>query len=101
VQYADDTILVMQANESQLILLKDILYKITLSSGLKVNFHKSCLVPINVDQDYAASLANAFGCLVGAFPFTYLGLRMGLTKSQVKDYAPMICRIDRKLSASS
>jgi hypothetical protein len=38
---------------------------------------------------------------VGSFPFTYLGLPLGLAKPQVKDYAPLICRIERKLSAST
>jgi hypothetical protein len=101
VQYADDTIIGMKACEFQLLILKDILLKVTLSNGLKVNFHKSCLVPINIDDNHASLLANAFGCVVGSFPFTYLGLPLGLTKPQVKDYAPLICRIERKLSASS
>jgi hypothetical protein len=46
-------------------------------------------------------LAQAFGCDVGTFPFTYLGLPMGLTKPQVKDYAPLIYRIERRMSATS
>jgi hypothetical protein len=92
---------VLQAKEDQLLLLKDILHKITLSSGLKVNFHKSCLVPINISQEQATSLAECFGCSVGTFPFTYLGLPLGLTKPLVKDYAPLICQIERRLSASS
>jgi hypothetical protein len=101
IQYVDDTIVIMQGVESQLLLLIKILHKIYLSSGLKVNYHKSCLVPINTDNDQALELAGAFGCLVASFPFTYLGLPMGLTKPQVKDYAPLICRIERRLSASS
>jgi hypothetical protein len=59
------------------------------------------MLPINVDHDKITALAATFGCMVGSFPFTYLGLPMGLTKPQVKDYAPLICRIERKLSASS
>jgi hypothetical protein len=81
--------------------LKDVLRKIELSSGLIVNYHKSCLLPINIDNDKAGQLANFFSCSVGVFPFTYLGLPMGLTKPQVKDYAPLICRIERRLSATS
>jgi mannosylglycoprotein endo-beta-mannosidase len=91
----------MQANEDQLSILKDALHKITLSSGLVVNFHKSCLVPINISSERASSLAQDFGCNVGSFPFTYLGLPMGLTKPQVKDYAPLICRIERRMFATS
>jgi hypothetical protein len=101
IQYVDDTIVIMQGVESQLLLLKEILHKIFLSSGLKVNYHKSCPVPINIESDQALKLAEAFGCLVGSFPFTYLGLPMGLTKPQVRDYSPLISRIERKLSASS
>jgi hypothetical protein len=101
IQYADDTLLILQACESQLLHLKEILQLISMSSGLVVNYHKSCLLPINVDSDKISSLANSFGCTVGVYPFTYLGLPMGLTKPQVKDYAPLICRIERKLSAGS
>jgi hypothetical protein len=91
----------MQGCDSQLTILKDILNKISVSSGLIVNFHKSCLVPINISSERANSLAQSFGCTVGSFPFTYLGLPMGLTKPQVKDYAPLICRIERKMVAAS
>lgn len=59
------------------------------------------MLPINIGNGRVASLASAFGCMVGTFPFTYLGLPMGLTKPQVKDYAPLICRIERRLFASS
>jgi hypothetical protein len=83
------------------VLLKDIMQRIERLSGLKVNYHKSCLVPINVDQDKAVELAGVFGYTVGSFPFTYLGLPMGTTKPQVKDYAPLIYRVERRMSASS
>jgi hypothetical protein len=91
----------MQANEDQLVLLKRLLHSISLSSGLVVNYHKSCLVPINVSPVKASSLAQSFGCSVGSFPFTYLGLPLGLSKPLVKDYAPLIYRIERRLSTSS
>jgi mannosylglycoprotein endo-beta-mannosidase len=93
--------MIMHANEAQLTLLKEILHKITLSCGLVVNYHKSCIVPINTSAEKASSLAQSFGCTVGSFYFTYLGLPMGLTKPQVKDYAPLICRIERRMSVAS
>lgn len=73
----------------------------TLSTCLKVNYQKSCLVPINVNNNVATSLANAFGCVLVSFLFTYLGLPMGLTKLQVKDYAPLIYKIEMRFSASA
>jgi hypothetical protein len=80
IQYADDTIMIMQANESQLTLPNEILHKITLSCGLVVNYHKSYIVPINTSAEKTSSLAQGFGCTIGSFHFTYLGLPMGLTK---------------------
>lgn len=100
VQYTDDTILIMGC-EDQHLLWKEILHKIAFPTGLIVNYHKSCIVPINIGHDKASALANAFGCVVGSFSFTYLGLPVGLTKPQVKDYASLICRTERRLSASS
>ena len=73
----------------------------SVSTGSKVNYQKSSLVPINVNRDAATSLDNAFGCVLGSFLFTYLGLPMGLTKHQVQDYAPLIYRIERRFSASA
>jgi hypothetical protein len=63
IQYVDDTFIIMQCCDSQLAILKDILNKISVSSGLIVNFHKSCLVPINISSERANSLRNPSGVL--------------------------------------
>jgi hypothetical protein len=91
----------MKGCNRELAHLKELLHDFTSSTSLKMNYQKSCLVPINISGEKASSLASVFGCIVGSFPFTYLGLPMGLTKPQVKDYAPLICRVERRLSASA
>jgi hypothetical protein len=48
------------------------------STGLHVNYNKSNIYPINVSEQKMAMLANTFHCKVGALPFTYLGLPLGL-----------------------
>jgi hypothetical protein len=101
VQYADDTLLFMQADARQLLCLKALLQSFADSTGLKVNYHKSCLVPINVAESKIPHLIGVFGCSLGAMPFTYLGLPLGTTKPLVRDFAPLICRIERRMSASS
>ena len=73
----------------------------TKKTSLKVNFHKSCLIPINVPAHKVPLLTEAFGCIEGKLPFTYLGIPLGTTKPLVKDFAPLVCRIERKLLASS
>jgi hypothetical protein len=55
IQYADDTLLIMQADAKQLFCLKALLQSFTTSTGLKVNYHKSCLIPINVPAHMSLS----------------------------------------------
>jgi hypothetical protein len=96
-QYADDTLLILPADPTQLGNLKDTLHKFTMSTGLKVNYHKSSMVPINISHERCQELANGFGCKTESLPFTYLGLPMGTTKPKVEDLMPMICKIDKRL----
>jgi len=79
IQYADDTILLLEADVNQLLHLKGILQNFATSTGLVVNYAKSSMIPINVHPDKLAVLASTFGCAIGSMPFTYLGLPMGTT----------------------
>jgi hypothetical protein len=51
VQYADDTLLIMQADARQLFFLRSLLGTFAESTGLRVNYQKSFLIPINVTQE--------------------------------------------------
>jgi hypothetical protein len=100
-QYADDTLLIMQADETQLLVLKEALNDFSKSTGLYVNYHKSCLLPINISDDQASSLAQVFGCTVQGMPFTYLGLPLGTTRPKIQDLMPLVDRLERRLVATS
>jgi hypothetical protein len=63
-QYADDTLLIMQADANQLEILKEALCNFSKSTGLYVNYHKSFLLPINISDEQAQDLARVFGCVV-------------------------------------
>jgi len=62
VQYAGDTLLVMKADAKQLFYLKALLNSFANSTGLKVNFAKSSIIPINVTEDKMLLLSGTFGC---------------------------------------
>jgi hypothetical protein len=98
IQYTDDTILVMSASQREIFCLKALLHTYSESTGLKVNFSKSLLLPINISEDKANQLAGIFGCAVGSYPFTYLGLPMGITKPKVEDHAPLANKIERRIT---
>lgn len=93
--------LYVKASGKELFVLKALLQSFAQGTGLKVNFHKSCLIPINVSEDKAEMLAGVFGYRTGSMPFTYLGLPLGTTKPRVIDFAPLVDRIERRLSANS
>jgi hypothetical protein len=60
---------------------------------MKVNYHKSSLIPTNISQEESAHLAQLFECQQAFMPFTYLGLPMGTTKPTIRDLSPLIDRI--------
>lgn len=62
VQYADDTLLIMEACPRQLFVLKALLNTFADSTGLKVDYGKSVMVPINVPEARMEILTNTFGC---------------------------------------
>jgi hypothetical protein len=65
------------------------------------NFAKSCLLPINLSTEKAALLAGLFGCKLGTFPFTYLGLPLGLSRPHIHDLGPLYSRINHRLAATA
>ena len=83
----------MQACESQLLLLKKLLVDFSRATGLRVNYAKSCMVPINISDDRLNSLAAIFGCSVGSLPFTYLGLPLGTSRPSMNDLTPLMSHI--------
>jgi hypothetical protein len=64
----------MEACPRKLLVLKYILNTFANSTGLKVNYSKSSMVPINLSPNRLTHLAATFQYQVGSLPFTYLGL---------------------------
>lgn len=99
VQYADDTLMLLQADANQLVFLKALLHSFAESTGLRVNYRKSQMYSINVSEEKMT--AGTFGCDIGSMPFTYLGLPMGTSKPKMEDLTPIMDRVERRLSACS
>jgi hypothetical protein len=74
IQYAYDTLLILPAEIDHMVAFKNMLHDFSLSTGLRVNFHKTSMIPINVPDGNLQSLSTAFGCQTASLPFTYLGL---------------------------
>ena len=77
-QYVDDTLFFFcKANIKNVFNIKVILNYFELVSGLKVNFLKSRLGGVGVDQMMILRFATTLNCEVMRTPFTYLGMPVG------------------------
>jgi hypothetical protein len=97
VQYTDDTLIIMPTIAKELFFFKCLLQSFIVSTRLKVNFSKFFIVPINVSEEKTNILAGTLGCQIGTMPFTYLDLPLGTTKLLVKDFMPILSRIEKRL----
>jgi hypothetical protein len=101
VQYADDTLLIMEACPLQLVALRAILNTCSASTELKVNYSKSCIYAINISEQRLDHLALTFSCQNGSMPFTYLGLPLSLTQPSIQDCMPLVHRMERRRISTS
>jgi hypothetical protein len=98
-QYAADTILFIDKNEEGVRNLKSILTCFEMMSAMRINFHKSEVVPINIsDQDESKFFADIFWCPVGDFPIKYLGIPLHFQKLRREDLQPLIDKIIKRIA---
>lgn len=98
-QFADDTIMFTPQNVNHLLNIKNTLILFQLASGLKVNFHKSEILGVNINNQWLQMAARKLYCKVGSFPLSYLGLPLGGNISRLNVWEPMIERMRRKLAS--
>jgi hypothetical protein len=81
--------------------LKAMLQSFSDSTGLRVNFNKSFMVSININEEKFNYLVSTFGCAKGSLPFTYLGLPLGITKPRIEEFLPLVTKCERRLVSTS
>lgn len=67
-QYADDTIIIVELYDLCLANLKFILLCFEALSGLEINFHKSEVILMGASVDEGSHVANLLNCTLGSFP---------------------------------
>jgi mannosylglycoprotein endo-beta-mannosidase len=96
--FADDTLLMGVNSWVNIRALLAVLVLFEAVSGLKVNFHKSMLLGVNVAESWLSEAAVVLGCSVGKIPFLYLGLPIGGDSRRLSFWEPVVNRICFRLS---
>jgi hypothetical protein len=97
-QYADDTILFVENNPETARNLKWVLTYFEQVSGMRINYNKSELIPINMEPEEIASFKTILGCVVGDFPIKYLGVPLHHDKLRKEDIQLIIDKILKRIA---
>jgi hypothetical protein len=97
-QYVDDMILFVENNPEKARNLKWVLTYFEQVLGMKVNYYKSELIPINLDADETIELQHILECVVGSFPIKYLGVPLHFEKLRRENLQPIIDKILKRIA---
>jgi len=85
-QYADDTVLFLENDLEKANNLQWLLICYEKMTGMKINYDKSDMLTIGVEEDRINELAKIFCCKKGDFPIKYLGVPLHFTKLRKEDF---------------
>jgi len=97
IQYADDTVIMIEATEQSIRNLKLILYCFEWLTGLKINYHKSEVFVFGVTQLEKEKFANMLNCVLGEFPMKYLGIPLSYKHLNMSAFSPMTQKMVKRL----
>src|SRR3990170_7970723 len=72
-QYADDTIIMVEGSTTDITNLKFLLLCFQQMSGLRINFDKSEVMVLGYSPEESQLIADRLNCQLGSFPTSYLG----------------------------
>jgi hypothetical protein len=99
-QYADDTLLLLENNLAVTRNLKWMLSCFEQLSGMRINFHKCDLIALSVDDQEAQVFSQTLSCILGKLPMKYLRVPLHYTKLRKEDLQPIIDKLIKKAAGS-
>ena len=78
--------------------LRRILNCFGLMSGLRINYGKSTITPLNCGDSLIQEINSSLGCTVVTLATRYLGIASGDNSNRVETWSPIIEKIKQKLS---
>ena len=96
-QFADDTLFLLEVTSENLRNAKCILKFFSACSGLNINMEKSSLLGISLDDNMVDNFASELGCGIGSWPIKYLGLPLGGNPMSIEFWRPVIEKVAKRL----
>lgn len=81
-----------------MVTIKHILRCFEILSGLKIDYHKSVIEGIGVEEVLLQSFASRLNCAHQRLPFKYLGLPLGANPGRLSTWKPVLDKFKQKLS---
>ncbi|KAL5566610.1 hypothetical protein UlMin_029774 [Ulmus minor] len=96
-QFADDTLFLLDPDQSNIQKVHTILNFFSMCSGLKINMNKSSLAGIHMEDEEVMALAAVVGCEKGSWPMKYLGLPLGGNPNSTEFWNPVVEKVGKRL----
>ena len=97
IQYADNTVIMIDGSEKSVTNLKLILYSFEWLSGLTINFHKSDIFVFGVDQSEQEKLADMLNCKLGSWPMRYLSIPISDSRIGISGFGGLKQKMSKRL----
>ncbi|KAL5716740.1 hypothetical protein ACHQM5_009867 [Ranunculus cassubicifolius] len=95
--FADDVLVVMEANMKSLSALKDCLSKLESQTGLKVNNAKTSILIAGMNQNDKEMLASSLNVTLTVPPVKYLGLPLTASNLSIRDCYPLVEKVQKRI----
>jgi hypothetical protein len=66
-------------------------------SGMRINFNKSEVVPMNLTDEEVHEVSHILNCPVGTLPFKYLGVPIHFEKLKREDLHPAVDKLIKRV----
>ncbi|GJX55563.1 RNA-directed DNA polymerase, eukaryota, reverse transcriptase zinc-binding domain protein [Tanacetum coccineum] len=96
--YVDDVVLVTEWNYRDMDNILRLFNVFFLATGLRINVQKSNIYGVGVSTEEVEDIGRVIGCSTGSFPFTYLGLPIGVSMNKINHWQDMIDKFENRLS---
>ena len=97
-QYADDTLLFLEDDLEKASNLKWLLLCYEQMTSMRINFDKSDLLTIGIEETRINEYSKIFCCKKREFPIKYLGVPLHFTNLRKEDLQPIIDKIIKRVA---